>query len=196
MDSRLAILPTARKVEEELKRLSRDGCVIGHRLMTFPQLIDALWRECGSSLSIIDPIGEQVALDEAIRRAAAKGVAIVPSRGLAGCFRGLIRQLKSAALTPGDLLEAAGALPSSAQPRVMMAAAVFAAYEDLLREQGLADPHDRERLVLAALHQSEHSGRPPRTLAGVSHLLVAEIYDLSLLQFMIVTSLIRLIGDA
>ncbi|HEX4209897.1 MAG TPA: PD-(D/E)XK nuclease family protein, partial [Candidatus Binataceae bacterium] len=46
------------------------------------------------------------------------------------------------------------------------------------------------------LHQSEHSGRPPRTLAGVSHLLVAEIYDLSLLQFMIVTSLIRLIGDA
>ena len=68
MDSRLAILPTARKVEEELKRLSREGCVMGHRLMTFPQLVDALWNEVGSPLRLIDPISEQVAIGEAIQR--------------------------------------------------------------------------------------------------------------------------------
>ena len=196
MDSRLAILPTARKVEEELKRLSRDGCVMGHRLMTFPQLIDALWRDCDSRLRLIDPIGEQVAIDEAIRRAAANGVAITASRGLTGCLRGLIRQLKSAALTPDDLKDAADTVTLSARPRLAMAAAVFAAYEDILRENGLADPHDRERLVLASLHEAERTGRRPRLLIRVNHLLVAEIYDLSLLQFMIVASLIRLIGDA
>jgi superfamily I DNA/RNA helicase len=196
MDSRLAILPTARKVEEELKRLSRGGCVMGHRLMTFPQLVDALWSEAGSPLRLIDPISEQVAIGEAIRRASASGIVIAQSRGLAGCLRGLIRQLKSAALMPADLQEAAAAIPSAFRPQVAMAAAVFAAYEELLRENALADPHDRERLVLAALHEAERSGHRPRPLRGVKHLLVAEIYDLSLLQFLIVASLIRLIGDA
>ena len=196
MDSRLAILPTARKVEEELKRLSRGGCVMGHRLITFPQLIDALWRECGSALRLIDPLGEQVAIDEAIRRVTANGVSIAHSQGLGGCLGALVRQLKSAALTPADLQQAAAAVPSVVRPRLIIVAAVFAAYEDLLRERGLGDPHDRERIVLAALHEAERSGRRPRPLAGVNHLLVAEIYDLSLLQFMIVASLIRLIGDA
>ena len=196
MDSHLAILPTARKVEEELKRLSRGGCVMGHRLMTFPQLVDALWGEAGSPLRLIDPISEQVAIGEAIQRASASGVVIVHSRGLAARLRGLILQLKSAALVPADLQEAAGAIPSAFRPQVEMAAAVLAAYEEMLHENGLADAHDRERLVLGALHEAERSGRRPRPLMGVNHLLVAEIYDLSLLQFMIVASLIRLVGDA
>jgi hypothetical protein len=140
MDSRLAILPTARKVEEELKRLSRGGCVMGHRLMTFPQLVDALWSEIASPSRLIDPIGEQVAIGEAIQRASSSGVVLAASRGLAGCLRGLIRQLKSAAITPADLHEATDAIPPAFRPQVEMAAAVFAAYEELLHENGLADP--------------------------------------------------------
>jgi ATP-dependent helicase/nuclease subunit B len=39
-------------------------------------------------------------------------------------------------------------------------------------------------------------GRRPLILDGVAQLLVAEIYDLSLLQFMTVAALIRIVGDA
>ena len=42
MDSLLAIYPTARKVEEVLKQQSRLGCRLGHKVLTFPQLIDGL----------------------------------------------------------------------------------------------------------------------------------------------------------
>ena len=48
MDSLLAIYPTARKVDDLLKRQSREGCQMGHRVVTFPQLVDALWREYGA----------------------------------------------------------------------------------------------------------------------------------------------------
>ena len=199
MDSRLAIYPTARKVEEELKRMSRGGCVMGHRIMTFPQLVDMLWRGSGSALRMIDAIGERMAVKESLTHGAdafARSASGSASGGLAVCIGGLIRQLKSAAVTPADLRDAAQALAMPSRGRVEMVAAVFAAYEELLRDRGLADAHDRERIVLEGLHEAEHTARRPRPLAGVTHLLVAEIYDLSLIQFMIVASLIRLIGDA
>src|SRR5216683_909433 len=110
MDSLLAIYPTARKVDDLLKRQSREGCQMGHRVVTF--------------------------------------------------------------------------------------AAILASYEASLDERGLADTHDRERAVLDALLQAGRQGTRPRFLAGVTHLLVAEIYDFGLLQFMIVAALIRLVGDA
>ncbi|MGA2409705.1 MAG: 3'-5' exonuclease, partial [Candidatus Binataceae bacterium] len=202
MDSLLAIYPTARKVEEELKRRSRDGCVMGHRIVTFPQLIETLWRESDSPPRMIDAIGERIALNQALSTSGAGGFprfangSVGDNGGLAACIGGLIRQLKSAAVTPMDLRDAARPLAAADRRRVEMVAEAFAAYEDLLRDRGLADAHDRERIVLEGLHQAERSGRRPRPLEGVKQLLIAEIYDLSLLQFMIVASLIRLIGDA
>jgi ATP-dependent helicase/DNAse subunit B len=77
-----------------------------------------------------------------------------------------------------------------------MVAAILANYEALLDERGLADAHDRERAVLDALLRAERLRTRPRFLAGVTHLLVAEIYDFGLLQFMIVAALIRIVGDA
>jgi ATP-dependent helicase/DNAse subunit B len=107
-----------------------------------------------------------------------------------------VRQLKSAALTAEDLRVASKALSLSGRARVEMVAAILASYEALLDERGLADTHDRERAVLDALLQAGRQGTRPRFLAGVTHLLVAEIYDFGLLQFMIVAALIRLVGDA
>ncbi|MGH7837207.1 MAG: hypothetical protein ACREQC_05190, partial [Candidatus Binataceae bacterium] len=75
--------------------------------------------------------------------------------------------------------------------------AIFARYQELLAERGLADRHGREAAALDLLHRIEASGgRRPQLLAGVTQLLVAEIYDLSLLQFMTIAALIRIVGDA
>jgi len=195
MDPLLAIYPTARKVEDLLKRQSQEGCQMGHRVVTFPQLVDALWREYGADRVLLSAIGERIAIEEAIGRANNIG-AIAGRSGLTDYLHTLVRQLKSAALTAEDLRSAFEALSLSGTARVEMVAAILANYEALLDERGLADAHDRERAVLDGLLEAEREGTRPRFLAGVTHLLVAEIYDFGLLQFMIVAALIRLVGDA
>jgi ATP-dependent helicase/DNAse subunit B len=195
MDSLLAIYPTARKVEDLLKRQSREGCQMGHRVVTFPQLVDALWREYSAGRVLLSAIGERIAIEEAIGRAKTVG-AIAARSGLTDYLHALVRQLKSAALTAEDLRLASEALRLPATARIGMVTAILASYEALLDERGLADTHDREGAVLAALLKAERQGTRPRSLAGVTHLLVAEIYDFGLLQFMIVAALIRIVGDA
>ncbi len=197
MDTLLAIYPTARKVEELLKEQSRGRCRLGHRMMTFPQLVDGLWRECGRNRVLLSPLGERLALDEAAKDTRILGTPLSSAVGLVNHVIELIHQFKSAALESDDLLRAGSSgLPGDATARVSALARLFADYESLLRERGLGDMHDRERIVLQALHEMEAKGRRPRFLEGVEQLLVAEIYDFSLVQFMIVAALIRLIGDA
>src|SRR5262249_58458599 len=43
---------------------------------------------------------------------------------------------------------------------------------------------------------AEAAGRRPPTLDGVERIVFAELYDFSVLQFLIATALIRLVGDA
>ncbi|MGH7842818.1 MAG: hypothetical protein ACREQT_15045, partial [Candidatus Binataceae bacterium] len=66
--SRLTIYPTARKVEEQLVRLSRGGCLLGHRLMTLPQVVDSIWLETGDRRASLSHTGERLALSEAVAR--------------------------------------------------------------------------------------------------------------------------------
>jgi superfamily I DNA/RNA helicase/RecB family exonuclease len=199
MNSVLAIYPTAHKVEDLLKRESQaKGGLLGHRVTTFPQVTDALWREAGIARVIVGPVGERLALEEAITRARARGVdlAFVRGDGVRDHLLRFIRELKSAAIKANDLQQACAGLPDMAARRVGGVAEIFAEYDKLLREAGAADAHDRERLVVEGLHRMEEADQRPRFLSGVEHLLVAEVYDPSLLQFMLVSSLIRLIGDA
>lgn len=198
MDRLLAIYPTARKVEELLKQQSREVCRLDHRVMPFPQLVDGLWRECGRTRTLVSPIGERIVVEEAVTKHADKLSAALPvSGGLTAHVLDVIHQFKSAALKPEDLRDAAASvLSAEAAARVTALSEVFAEYESLLDARGLADAHDRERTALAALNEMESEGRRPRFLDGVEQLLVAEIYDFSLMQFMIVAALIRLIGDA
>jgi superfamily I DNA/RNA helicase/RecB family exonuclease len=193
----LAIYPTARKVEDLLKRATREsGCIMGHRVMTFPQLVDALWRESDSERPIVGTTGEWFALEEAIARTRAAGIGIEPSPGMSQHLMAFVRVLKSAGSIPADLNAAADALAPAPRSRIQTIAAVFAAYQGVLEERGLADAHDRERAVLEMIHRMEGRGGRPRLLAGVEELIVAEIYDFSVIQFMIVAALIRIVGDA
>jgi ATP-dependent helicase/DNAse subunit B len=190
----IALYPTARKVEDWLKRNSRGRSLLDYPIMTFPQLVDRLWREFGPRGAMLDELQERLAADEAMDDAR-------DSLGSADHVLGLIRQFKSAALTPADLRAAARALASGGDTsdignRVSGVAGAFERYERLLDARGLCDRHDRERVVLEQLLALEQRGARPALLDGVRQLQVAEIYDFSLLQFMIVTALIRIVGDA
>jgi RecB family exonuclease len=195
MDGVLALYPTARKVEDWLKRLSRERrCLLGYSVMTFPQLIDRLWREFGPRGALLDDLGERLAACEAI---AAAGGVIGNSRASAGHALGLIRQFKSAAVAPADVRHAAAVLEDRAgDARLGEIAAVFERYEEVLLRHGMCDRHDRERAVLEGLLALARRGARPALLDGIRQLQIAEIYDFSLLQFMIVTALIRMVGDA
>jgi RecB family exonuclease len=197
MDTLLAIYPTARKVEDVLKRASQvRSCVLGHHITTFPQLTEALWRESDAALIPLGAVGEMLALGEAIARVRGHDGYIPGGPGFMTHLRVLMRQLKSASLSASDLRQASAVLSGPAGELITRLADILAEYDKVLLEAGAADAHDRERLVLEQLHRMEESGGRPRLLAGVVRLLVAEVYDPSLLQFMMVAALIRMIGDA
>ena len=196
MNDVIALYPTARKVEDWLKRHSRGRSLLDYPIMTFPQLIDRLWREFGPRGALLDELQERLAAAEAVGDQR-------DALGSADHVLGLIRQFKSAALGAADLRAAARALsPGGGNDdapigaRVNRLADAFDRYERLLAERGLTDRHDRERVVLEQLLALERGGACPALLDGVRQLQVAEIYDFSLLQFMIVTALIRIVGDA
>ncbi len=202
MNGVIALYPTARKVEDLLMRHGRGRCLLDYPILTFPQLVDRLWREFGPRGALLDELQERLAAGEAMGLA---GGGLGGGRGSAGHVLGLIRQFKSAALTAGDLRAAARGLPGEAgggadraavRARVAGLAEAFERYERLLTERGLCDRHDRERAVLEQLLALERRGARPALLDGVRQLRVAEIYDFSLLQFMIVAALIRIVGDA
>ncbi|HTY54319.1 MAG TPA: PD-(D/E)XK nuclease family protein [Candidatus Binataceae bacterium] len=197
MDTLLAIYPTARKVEEVLKQQSRDDCRLGHKVLTFPQLIERLYRECSDRRPTLSPLAERLALEEALQDIAGDARSLLPlSSGVIDHLLGLIREFKGAAINADDLRQAGRAIDRTAATRVSALAEVFLIYQALLAHRGLHDRHDRERQVLSMLQQAEAGGPRPRMLDGVSQLLVAEIYDFTLLQYLIVSSLIRLIGNA
>ncbi len=192
MDRTLAIYPTAHKVEDVLRRASPNACEWDYRVLTFPQLVRRLWRECRDGRAAIEAGGGRMIVEEALR--ASPGTGLAPVAGLVDHVHGLIRQFKSAALRPADLAQALAALGD--QGRLGAVVTIFAAYEAILERNRLADAHDREYAVLQMLHEAERRRTRPALLDGVTRLMVAEIYDFSILQFMIVTSLTRIVGDA
>ena len=176
MRSLLAIYPTAHKVEDLLKRQSREKrCLLAHRVMTFPQITEALRREADPMRGNVGPIGERLALEQAIRRAQSRGVdlASATGEGIRAHLLSFIRQLKSAAIGADDLRQACVGLSATAAKRVKDVAEIFAEYDNLLRDAGSADAHDHERLVFEWINRMEETGRHPRFLNGVERLLVA-----------------------
>ena len=138
-------------------RYGRGRCLLDYPIMTFPQLVDRLWREFGPRGALLDELQERLAAGEAIRLADG-----ILNGGSASASRvlGLIRQFKSAGLTAGDLRVALRALPGGAdgsaasgavRAGVAGSADVFERYERLLAERELCDRHDRERAVLEQL---------------------------------------------
>ncbi len=195
MDTVLAIYPSARKVEDVLMQQAHQRIRLDYRVFTFPQLLDRLAREFIGRRPVLDPLAERLLVQKALSHASAEAHADLPqSAGLISHLVRLIREFKAAGLRPEDLREAADVLSQDTPSRTRTLAEVFASYETELG--GLVDSHARESKVLDRLLAAERAGSQPRALEGTSQLLVAEIYDFSLLEFLIVSSLIRIVRDA
>ena len=160
MNEGIALYPTARKIEDLLKRTSRSATLLDYPVMTLPQLVDRLWREIAPQTPILDDLQERLAVEEAL---AAAGGAL----GSADHLMGLIRQFKSAGIAPDDLRRAGKSAGRPVLRRAGELAEVFERYERLLKECGLCDRHDRERAVLDRLLAFEAQHSRPATLSGV-----------------------------
>src|SRR5439155_14881796 len=96
-----------------------------------------------------------------------------------------------------DVAAVAAALPAGASAaRLAELGRVYAAYESELFRIDAVDRHGREWRVCEGLAAAEAAGTRPPTLAGVGEIVFAEIYDFSILQFLIATRLVRLVGGA
>jgi hypothetical protein len=193
----LTIYPTALKVEDVLKARARAGDVsLGHRLTTFPELLDALDREVVGAPPVVSEalaiVLVQEALADVLDRAPGE-----ERPGLALAVRRALGELEAACVGPAELgaIARATAVPQ-ARRRVRWLARVADAYRRRLERLGRADRHQRDRRVLALLHDHERVRTRPRALAGVARVVIAEIYDYSPVQFLITRALIRLVGDA
>jgi RecB family exonuclease len=194
-ETTLVVYPTALKAEGVLCERAREaGCLLDHRLTTFPQLTDALARDLGVAPRVLGPEMAAIVLARALERAAPPGPWRVRRRGLLAELGRVVAELKAAYLAPAEVAEIAAALPQGpAAARLATLGRIYAAYETELERLGAVDRHGREWLVCERLAKG---GPRPRTLAGVRRLVLAEIYDFSVLQFLIATSLIRMVGDA
>jgi ATP-dependent helicase/nuclease subunit B len=201
------VYPTALKAASVLREQARtDGCLLGHRVTTFPQLTDALARDLGVAQRVLDDELAAVILAHAVERPGIPDALRGPRHGLQRDLVALVGELKAAYLDPPDVAALATAmrahgvagrgLAARAADRFADLAAVHAAYEAALARLGAVDRHGRDRLVCEGLAAAEREGRVLPTLAGVERIVFAEIYDFSLLQFLIATTLVRLIGDA
>ncbi len=191
----LTIYPTALKVEEVLKARARAGDPsLGHRLTTFPELIETLDREAGGPPVLSDALALVL-----VHRALADegGDRAIEHPGLATRMLRALGELKAACLAPEAIARLAGAAaPDAARQRLAWIGRVAIGYAARLREAGRADRHDRERRVLAMLERHVEEGTRPRVLVDVERLVIAEIYDYSPAQSLIARALIRLVGDA
>ena len=179
------------------ERARAAGCLLGHRVTTFPELTDALARDLGAPAHVLEPEMAAVVLARALEAPGIPAALRVPQRGLLHELLRVIAELESAYLAPADVAALAAALPSGASAtRLGELGRVYAAYEAELSRIGAVDRHGRERRVCEGLAAAEAAGTCPAALAGVGKIVFAEIYDFSILQFLIATSLIRLVGDA
>jgi hypothetical protein len=195
----LFVYPTALKADDVARsEARRNGCLLGHRITTFPQLVDALARDLGVGSRVLEPHLAAVVLARAVERSGVSGALRTPGAGLLRELLSLIEELEAACLGPADVAALATGLgdPASAA-RIADIARVYRSYADELAQLRAVDRRGRERAVWEQLVAAEAAGgRRPAALAGVRRIVFAELYDFSALQFLLATSLIRLIGDA
>jgi ATP-dependent helicase/DNAse subunit B len=195
----LTVYPTALKARAVVRdQVRRSGVVLGSTTTTFPELTDTLARQLGVTGRILAPELAALVLEAA--------VADVPTLAdnLGRRRRGLLRELqrtidefKGARIAPDDLRQVTDAMPTfEGAARVGELAQIYQAYERRLRSVDALDRHGREWALAERLAVCVERGERPAALAGVERIVFAELYDFSVLQFLIATALIRLVGDA
>lgn len=197
----LHIYPTALKVVEVLAEATRhSGCLFDYRVVTFPELADMIFREAGHKEPLLpEPLARAVVasvVSRALPRLGRSERASVRV-GAAQSFLRVIREFEEAYLTPDDIEELRSKLDQEeARRRLGMLNAVYRGYYESLTRLGWIDRHRRQWGAIAHLRECLRHGRRPRCLAGINKVVLAELYDFSVTQFLLATTLISLVGDA
>lgn len=191
----LSVYPTASKARAVVAaRAQREEIVLGAAVTTFPELIDRLAVELGVTAEVLPPPLARVVLEAVVRR---RRPVLGERRGLVRETYDVIEELEAAHLGAADVAAIARSLgDTEAGVRLEEIADVQAGYEKALERLGAVDRHGRTRAVADLLADAVLRGAPPPAVQGVRRIVFAEIYDYSVLQFLVATSLIRLVGDA
>ncbi len=188
----LHILPTGLRVDIELRRQlpGRSGALLGHKILTFPQLIDALAKDLPARARLLPHLGQILLLREYLAKKGRKRTGYfrsVSEPGRPGLSRTLLKffgELKQALIWPDDFTRIAES--GNGTDKQQELAALYQGYTKELEKRGLIDEFDRQRLVLEALRSSSVRFS---FLEGVKELRMDDIYNPSRLQFEIVLAL-------
>src|SRR5438874_581720 len=100
----LYVCPTALKAGGVLRERARAaGCLVGHRVTTFPELTDALARDLGAPAHVLEPEMAAVVLARALEAPGIPAALRIPQRGLLHELLRVIAELESAYLAPADV---------------------------------------------------------------------------------------------
>jgi ATP-dependent helicase/nuclease subunit B len=188
----LHILPTGLRVDIELRRQlpGRSGALLGHKILTFPQLIDALARDLPTRAKLLPHLGQILLLREYLAKKGRKRTHYfrsVSEPGRPGLSRTLLEffgELKQALIWPDEFARITES--GNGTDKQQELAGLYQGYTKELEKRGLIDEFDRQRLILEALRSSSVRFS---FLEGVKELRMDDIYNPSRLQFEIVLAL-------
>ncbi|MCD5390571.1 exodeoxyribonuclease V subunit gamma [candidate division NPL-UPA2 bacterium] len=221
----LHILPTGLRVEQELAdRLPEaQGVLLGHRVVTFPQLIDAIFKELHPRPRPLSPLGQHLILKNTVRLHCQskgkmryfKGLARFGLSGFVTTLMNFFWELKQALIWPEEfdrlihvlrvpearVLEAkelpVEQLPNSDSGKYQELAALYSDYAKELKQRNLIDDFDKQKLVLELLRdKASDKTRSISFLRETTELRMDDIYNPSLLQFEIVLALAERLENA
>ena len=178
------------------ERARSAGALLGHGVTTFPQLTEALARDYRVCPRVLPPELAAVVLERAVADAGVPPEFRDSRRGMLHELLGAVGELKAAYLAPADVRRIGESLAGEDGRRLSGLARVYEAYERRLESIGAVDRRGREWRVCDHVMAAADTGVRPASLADVDRIVFAELYDFSILQFLIATSLIRLVGDA
>lgn len=192
----LYIYPTAQKARAVVRDGARRGvAVFGQRVMTFPELVDALGRELGGCPPLIERPLAALALEREL--AAHPDAASLRARGVVAEVLDVISELRAAYLSAEDFDRIAQACTERrARERAALVAVAYRAYDRVLAQLGVVDRRGRDWWVCERLGPALARGERPPLLRGLRRVVFAELYDFSMVEFLIATALITAVGDA
>ncbi|MDX1687833.1 MAG: PD-(D/E)XK nuclease family protein [Candidatus Promineifilaceae bacterium] len=178
------------------QRLAADGGAMGVHVLTIDELYEECLNAAGRSYTLLDE-----AVQYRLLRAVVDGLdldhyrKIVARPGFILALQAFVRELKSARVRPEAFLDAVVALGNP--PRLRELGAVYAAYQERLREQGWADYVGLGWLAAEALERDDQAAAGWTLLAfdGFDNFTETQVALLQILAGRVRDLVITLTGD-
>jgi PD-(D/E)XK nuclease superfamily/Exodeoxyribonuclease V, gamma subunit len=192
----LHLYPTTLSRDRAMRATTRArGLLFDHRHFTYAELSERLYRSEGLPERLIESPAQTVF----VRHSLTTTLGETPSPGLVAEYRGVIDELKGAGLGVEDFAAGIEWLDPAVSPTTHQALLrlleVFRCYQSHLARAGLVDRGDQDLAILFRLRQHLTDGTKPALLQGIQHIVVHDVYHLSLVHYALVSLLIKLVDE-